>query len=59
MNEAQAERLIAALERIADRLDRLCECVTDLAEPLVSLGDCASTDGDETVFQIWKAGESD
>ena len=59
MNEVQAERLILALERIADRLERISDAITDIAEPLVSLGECVSTDGDETVFNCWKAGESD
>lgn len=59
MNEVQFERLLDVLKEIRQELERIADASTDLAEPLESLAACVSTDGDETVFTIWKAGESE
>jgi hypothetical protein len=55
MNETQAERLIAALERIATSL----EVLETIAGAIQEVNDPDTGENIATVFNIWKEGESE
>ena len=54
MNETQAERLIAVLERIADSVDRL----SSLGDAIDSVKHEGSED-ETFVLNVWKEGETE
>lgn len=59
MNEAQAERMIAALERLADVLENLQVSVDSIDNQLERVTNCVVDveDSDADAIQIWSASE--